>query len=165
MHELTCKRGLHASKSIAFHVELCQKAAGLIFACTVRQLTEGTTAGGVIEGDVRINGHPKVQETFTRVSGYVEQTDVHNTYTTVQEALEFSAALRISDTSKEILQAFVAEIMELVELTSLRNLVVQYFSPFRGGVQFCVQYPHLQRGFRGAENVYQPEADIGCVVP
>ena len=34
-------------------------------------------AGGVIEGDVRINGHPKQQETFSRVSGYCEQTDVH----------------------------------------------------------------------------------------
>ena len=31
-------------------------------------------AGGRIEGDVRLNGHPKVAETFARVSGYVEQT-------------------------------------------------------------------------------------------
>lgn len=31
-------------------------------------------AGGRIEGDIRINGHPKVQATFARVSGYVEQT-------------------------------------------------------------------------------------------
>ena len=82
------------------------------------------TAGGVIEGDVRINGYPKVQETFTRVSGYVEQTDVHNGYTTVQEALAFSAALRIADATKDVLSAFVDEIMELVELTPLRDLVV-----------------------------------------
>ena len=34
-------------------------------------------AGGIIEGDVRINGHPKEQETFSRVSGYCEQFDVH----------------------------------------------------------------------------------------
>ena len=83
------------------------------------------STGGVIEGDVRINGFPKVQSTFTRVSGYVEQTDVHNGYTTVQEALQFSAALRISDASKEVLTAFVDEIMELVELTTLRDVVVR----------------------------------------
>ena len=34
-------------------------------------------AGGIIEGDIRINGHAKAQETFARVSGYCEQTDVH----------------------------------------------------------------------------------------
>ena len=73
---------------------------------------------------MRINGHPKVQSTFTRVSGYVEQTDVHNGYTTVQEALEFSAALRIADANKEVLRAFVDEIMDLVELTTLRDVVV-----------------------------------------
>ena len=39
--------------------------------------TEVVNAGGVIEGDVRINGHPKQQETFSRVSGYCEQSDVH----------------------------------------------------------------------------------------
>lgn len=33
--------------------------------------------GGIIEGNVRINGHPKEQETFSRVSGYCEQFDVH----------------------------------------------------------------------------------------
>ena len=51
--------------------------------------------------------------------------DVHNAYTTVQEALEFSARLRIAGASKDIIHAFVDEIMDLVELTSLRELVVQ----------------------------------------
>ena len=30
-------------------------------------------AGGRITGDVRVNGFPKEQATFARVSGYVEQ--------------------------------------------------------------------------------------------
>ena len=34
-------------------------------------------AGGYIDGDIRISGHPKDQRTFARISGYVEQTDVH----------------------------------------------------------------------------------------
>lgn len=33
---------------------------------------------GTIEGDVRVSGHPKVQKTFARVMGYVEQTDIHS---------------------------------------------------------------------------------------
>ena len=36
-----------------------------------------TVAGGIIEGDIRINGHPKTQDTFARVSGYCEQFDIH----------------------------------------------------------------------------------------
>ena len=36
-----------------------------------------TCAGGRITGDIRINGHPQRPETFMRVMGYVEQTDVH----------------------------------------------------------------------------------------
>ena len=35
-------------------------------------------AAGKIEGDVRVSGHPKVQETFARIMGYVEQSDIHS---------------------------------------------------------------------------------------
>ena len=54
----------------------------------------GISAAGKIEGDVRINGHPKEQETFARVSGYVEQFDTHTAAATVYEALMFSGTLR-----------------------------------------------------------------------
>ncbi len=54
----------------------------------------GIFAAGKIEGDVRINGHPKEQETFARVSGYVEQFDTHTAAATVYEALVFSGTLR-----------------------------------------------------------------------
>ncbi len=30
-------------------------------------------AGGIITGDVRVNGYPKEEKTFARVMGYVEQ--------------------------------------------------------------------------------------------
>lgn len=33
----------------------------------------GRKTGGKITGDVRINGHPKEQDSFARISGYVEQ--------------------------------------------------------------------------------------------
>jgi hypothetical protein len=33
----------------------------------------GRKTTGTIVGDVRVSGYPKVQETFARVMGYVEQ--------------------------------------------------------------------------------------------
>ena len=45
--------------------------------------------GGVITGDIRVNGHPKEERTFARVMGYCEQTDIHVAYATVHEALQF----------------------------------------------------------------------------
>ena len=35
-------------------------------------------AGGYIEGDIKVAGSDKEQQTFARISGYVEQTDVHS---------------------------------------------------------------------------------------
>ena len=41
-----------------------------------KQLLAG--AGGKVLGDVRVGGYPKEQASFARVSGYVEQFDIHN---------------------------------------------------------------------------------------
>lgn len=35
-------------------------------------------AAGTITGDIRVGGFPKVQHTFARVMGYVEQSDIHS---------------------------------------------------------------------------------------
>ena len=35
-------------------------------------------AAGIINGDIRVGGFPKVQHTFARVMGYVEQSDIHS---------------------------------------------------------------------------------------
>lgn len=43
-----------------------------------------------------MGGFPKEQDSFARVSGYVEQFDIHSPSTTVFEALTFSAWLRLS---------------------------------------------------------------------
>ena len=42
-----------------------------------------------------MNGYPKVQSTWSRAIGYVEQTDIHSAATTVEEALFFSARMRL----------------------------------------------------------------------
>ena len=31
-----------------------------------------------MSGDIRVNGFPKEQKTFARVTGYVEQSDIHS---------------------------------------------------------------------------------------
>ncbi len=69
------------------------------------------SAGGRIEGDVRINGHPKEQDSFARVSGYVEQFDTHSAAATVHEALMFSGILRNEkDIDHDTTEAFVEQV-------------------------------------------------------
>lgn len=63
---------------------------------TLMDVLAGRKTGGVIEGGVYISGYPKRQDTFARISGYCEQTDVHSPCLTVWESLLFSAWLRLS---------------------------------------------------------------------
>lgn len=63
---------------------------------TLMDVLAGRKTGGYIEGDIRINGHPKKQETFARIAGYCEQDDIHSPQVTVFESLVFSASLRLS---------------------------------------------------------------------
>lgn len=85
----------------------------------------GTKTGGYIEGEIRISGYPKRQETFTRIAGYCEQNDIHSPYVTVYESLIYSAWLRLSpEVDSENRQMFIEEVMELVELIPLREALV-----------------------------------------
>lgn len=63
---------------------------------TLMDVLAGRKTGGYIEGDIRVSGYPKVQETFARISGYVEQTDIHSPQVTVHESLLYSAWLRLT---------------------------------------------------------------------
>ncbi|KAI3434296.1 uncharacterized protein J3R85_006768 [Psidium guajava] len=92
---------------------------------TLMDVLAGRKTGGYIEGDIRISGHPKQQHTFARVSGYVEQNDIHSPQVTVEESLWFSASLRLpKEVSKEKKREFVEEVMKLVELDTLRHALV-----------------------------------------
>ncbi|XP_062148181.1 ABC transporter G family member 32 [Alnus glutinosa] len=92
---------------------------------TLMDVLAGRKTGGVIEGNIHISGYPKRQETFARISGYCEQTDIHSPCLTVLESLLFSAWLRLpSDVNLEIQRAFVQEVLELVELTPLSGALV-----------------------------------------
>ena len=60
---------------------------------------------------MRINGHPKEQNSFARVSGYVEQFDTHSAAATVHEALMFSGVLRNeNDIDHDTTEAFVDQV-------------------------------------------------------
>ncbi|KAM4086703.1 hypothetical protein ACJW30_10G121900 [Castanea mollissima] len=92
---------------------------------TLMDVLAGRKTGGYIEGNITISGYPKKQETFARISGYCEQTDIHSPHITVNESLFYSAWLRlpleVDNTTKKM---FVEEVMDLVELTSLRESIV-----------------------------------------
>jgi ABC-type multidrug transport system ATPase subunit len=62
---------------------------------TLLDVLAGRKTGGYIEGTISIEGFQKKQETFSRVSGYCEQTDIHSPFLTVYESLEYSAWLRL----------------------------------------------------------------------
>jgi ABC-type sugar transport system ATPase subunit len=62
---------------------------------TLMDVLAGRKTGGYIEGDIRISGYPKKQETFARISGYCEQNDIHSPNVTVKESLVYSAWLRL----------------------------------------------------------------------
>ncbi|KAL6638325.1 hypothetical protein ACP70R_025897 [Stipagrostis hirtigluma subsp. patula] len=92
---------------------------------TLMDVLAGRKTSGAIEGDITLSGYPKKQETFARISGYCEQTDIHSPNVTVYESIIYSAWLRLSsdidDSTKKI---FVEEVMALVELDVLRNALV-----------------------------------------
>lgn len=68
---------------------------------TLMDVLAGRKTGGYIEGEIRISGYPKNQQTFARVSGYCEQNDIHSPHVTVYESLLYSAWLRLpSDVNK-----------------------------------------------------------------
>jgi len=81
---------------------------------------------GEISGTVELNGFAQETTSFLRSSGYVEQFDVQTSQLTVRETVVFSARLRLdsrneatkSDASKLL---FVDKVLEMLELTSLKN--------------------------------------------
>lgn len=92
---------------------------------TLMDVLAGRKTGGYISGSIKISGYPKKQETFARISGYCEQNDIHSPHVTVYESLVYSAWLRLPpEVDSMTRELFIEEVMELVELTSLREAIV-----------------------------------------
>ena len=82
----------------------------------------GVTSGGVTSGDILVNGKVPSKSRFARLVGYCEQNDLHEPFATVEEALQFSASLRLpANVPAEKQRAFVQEIMGLIELDHLKD--------------------------------------------
>ncbi|GJU70197.1 pleiotropic drug resistance protein 1 [Tanacetum coccineum] len=92
---------------------------------TLMDVLAGRKTGGYIEGDIKVSGYPKKQETFARISGYCEQNDIHSPHVTIYESLLYSAWLRLaSDVDEHKRKMFVNEVMGLVELNPLKDALV-----------------------------------------
>ncbi|KAI5084731.1 hypothetical protein GOP47_0000900 [Adiantum capillus-veneris] len=92
---------------------------------TLMDVLAGRKTGGYIEGNISISGYPKKQDTFARIAGYCEQTDIHSPNITVRESVVYSAWLRLpKDVDKMERLMFVDEVMELVELDSIQDAIV-----------------------------------------
>lgn len=68
---------------------------------TLMDVLAGRKTSGYIEGNISISGYPKNQASFTRISGYCEQSDIHSPNVTVYESLLFSSWLRLSKEVKK----------------------------------------------------------------
>ncbi|KAL6777130.1 hypothetical protein ACKKBF_B20305 [Auxenochlorella protothecoides x Auxenochlorella symbiontica] len=92
---------------------------------TLMDVICGRKTVGVIRGDILVNGHPKDQATWSRVVGYVEQTDIHSAPVTVRESLLFSARLRLEESvSYDQVKSIVEETLLMVELDRIAGRVV-----------------------------------------
>eukprot|EP01133_Synstelium_polycarpum_P019406 gene19406-23237_t len=79
---------------------------------------------GTIEGRTFLNGKP-LEVDFERITGYVEQMDVHNPFLTVREALRFSAKLR-QEPSISIKEkyTYVEHVLEMMEMKHLGDALI-----------------------------------------
>lgn len=79
---------------------------------------------GEIQGSIMVDGRP-LPISFQRSAGYCEQLDVHESYATVREALEFSALLRQSrDTPDKEKLAYVDVIIDLLEMHDIEHTLI-----------------------------------------
>ncbi|KAL4434347.1 hypothetical protein ABPG75_000788 [Micractinium tetrahymenae] len=92
---------------------------------TLMDCVLGRKTVGLLRGDILVNGYPKVQATWSRVCGYVEQQDIHSGRCTVRESLVFSARLRLAaDIADDKVAQLVEEVLEMTELARLQHSIV-----------------------------------------
>ena len=79
---------------------------------------------GVVNGEILIDGRP-LSPSFQRSTGYVEQFDVHEPFSTVREALRFSALLRQpKEISLQEKYDYVEKVIKLLELEDIAEAII-----------------------------------------
>ncbi|XP_020875007.1 ABC transporter G family member 41 isoform X2 [Arabidopsis lyrata subsp. lyrata] len=92
---------------------------------TLLDVLSGRKTRGIIKGEIKVGGYPKVQETFARVSAYCEQFDIHSPNITVEESLKYSAWLRLPyNIDLKTKNELVKEVLETVELENIKDSMV-----------------------------------------
>ena len=79
---------------------------------------------GTVSGTMLVDGRPVGKE-FQRITGFVEQQDIHDRTATIREAISFSAILRQDRTIplREKI-AYVEEIIDLLELREMQDALI-----------------------------------------
>jgi ABC-type multidrug transport system ATPase subunit len=79
--------------------------------------------GGIVTGDIRLNGLDWIEPTiFRKLSGYVDQDDHHISTLTVREVLEFSADLRLPEgMNKKQKAERIDMVLDQLGLTAVQN--------------------------------------------
>ena len=91
---------------------------------TLLDVIAAKKTGGYITGDLHFNGLPR-DDFFHRFTGYVEQQDIHKLTTTVREAIQFSAQLRLSsDRTPAEKLIFAESIIEMLDLLPIASNIV-----------------------------------------
>lgn len=102
---------------------------------TLMDVLLGRKTSGNIEGDIFVNGYPKNDKYFRRITGYVEQFDYHMPYCTVAESLSYAAQLRLPPSiTAEQQSEFVEEVLRLMELNAIRDNIVGVPGEVDGGL-------------------------------
>lgn len=105
----------HLNAAVTYLFCTCSKT-------TLLDVLAGRKNSGVMKGSITLNGHPKEPLSFARLTAYVEQQDIHSSFATVRESLEFSAALRLpSSVPAATRRAFVSEVLDLLELRPIAD--------------------------------------------
>nr|XP_017234537.1 PREDICTED: pleiotropic drug resistance protein 3-like [Daucus carota subsp. sativus]XP_017234538.1 PREDICTED: pleiotropic drug resistance protein 3-like [Daucus carota subsp. sativus] len=92
---------------------------------TLLDVLAGRKTCGTIKGEIKVGGYPKIQETFARISGYCEQTDIHSPQVTVEESIIFSAWMRLHpQINAQTKYNFVKDVLQTVELDGLKDALV-----------------------------------------
>jgi len=87
---------------------------------TLLDVIAGYKTGGVITGDIMIDGYAKEDATWKAMNGYAEQQDILNPYMSVLETIKFTADCRLpSHVDKNTIINSVIELMDLSEYTDM----------------------------------------------
>ncbi|RHY21908.1 hypothetical protein DYB32_009677, partial [Aphanomyces invadans] len=87
---------------------------------TLLDVLAGRKNSGTVAGDLFVQGRPMTKRDQRRF-GYVEQTDMHCMRTTVVEAFEFSARLRLPESGQRNARNIIQSTLGLLELGNIQH--------------------------------------------